>query len=1049
MARFFIDRPIFAWVIALVIMLAGSLAIIKLPVAQYPSIAPPAVGISASYPGASAKTVEDSVTQIIEQNMTGLDHLLYMSSQSDSAGRVSVTLTFQPGTDPDIAQVQVQNKLQQAMSLLPQEVQQQGIRVQKTSSSFLMVAAFISSDGSMNNDDLADYVVSNIKEPLSRLDGVGDITLFGSQYSMRVWLDPNKLNRVQMTPGDVQAAIKAQNAQVAFGKLGGTPSVEDQQFTATIMGQTRLSTVEQFNDILLRVNQDGSKIRLKDVARVELAGESYDADALYNGQSTAAVAIKLATGANALDTAEKVRAKLNELSDYFPANMEIVYPYDTTPFVKISIEEVVQTLIEAIFLVFCVMYLFLQNFRATLIPTIAVPVVLLGTFGVMAAFGFSINTLTMFGMVLAIGLLVDDAIVVVENVERLMSEEDLSPLEATRKSMTQITGALVGIALVLSAVFVPMAFFGGSTGAIYRQFSLTIVSAMVLSVLVALILTPALCATLLKPMKHGEFGAKRGFFGWFNRAFDAGTNRYQSGVRKVIKQGVRYSLIYGAMLAVLAVLFMRMPTSFLPEEDQGVIMSMVQLPVGATKQRTEVVLADMRDYFLKNEKDNVDSVLTVSGFSFAGSGQNAGMAFIKLKDWSERKSPDRSANAIIGRAMGYLFSIKEAQVFAFNLPPIPELGTATGFDFFLQDRGGIGHDKLMAARNQLLGMAAQDPTLVRVRPNGMEDTPQLDIKIDYEKALAQGLSIADINNTLATAWGSSYVNDFVDRGRIKKVYMQADAPFRMNPEDMKLWYVRNSAGQMVPFSAFASTEWSFGSPRLERYNGVPAMEIVGEAAPGKSTGDAMAAIEQMVKQLPEGVGIEWTGLSFQERQAGSQAPALYAISLLVVFLCLAALYESWSIPFSVMLVVPLGVLGAIVAATLRGLENDVYFQVGLLTTIGLSAKNAILIVEFAKELYDKGMGLGEAVVEAARLRLRPILMTSLAFILGVLPLVISSGAGASSRNAIGTGVMGGMISATVLAIFFVPLFFVLVMRYFTSHQSKEARIAAAVESKGD
>lgn len=1049
MARFFIDRPIFAWVIALVIMLAGSLAIIKLPVAQYPSIAPPAVGISASYPGASAKTVEDSVTQIIEQNMTGLDHLLYMSSQSDSAGRVSVTLTFQPGTDPDIAQVQVQNKLQQAMSLLPQEVQQQGVRVQKTSSSFLMVAAFISNDGSMNNDDLADYVVSNIKEPLSRLDGVGDITLFGSQYSMRVWLDPNKLNRVQMTPGDVQAAIKAQNAQVAFGKLGGTPSVEDQQFTATIMGQTRLSTVEQFNDILLRVNQDGSKVRLKDVARVELAGESYDADALYNGQSTAAVAIKLATGANALDTAEKVRAKLNELSDYFPANMEIVYPYDTTPFVKISIEEVVQTLIEAIFLVFCVMYLFLQNFRATLIPTIAVPVVLLGTFGVMAAFGFSINTLTMFGMVLAIGLLVDDAIVVVENVERLMSEEDLSPLEATRKSMTQITGALVGIALVLSAVFVPMAFFGGSTGAIYRQFSLTIVSAMVLSVLVALILTPALCATLLKPMKHGEFGAQRGFFGWFNRAFDAGTQRYQRGVRKVIKQGVRYSIIYGAMLAVLAVLFMRMPTSFLPEEDQGVIMSMVQLPVGATKQRTEVVLAQMRDYFLENEKDNVDAVLTVSGFSFAGSGQNTGMAFIKLRDWSERKSPDRSANAIIGRAMGYLFSIKEAQVFAFNLPSIPELGTATGFDFFLQDRGGIGHDKLMAARNQLLGMAAQDPTLVRVRPNGMEDTPQLDIKIDYEKALAQGLSIADINNTLATAWGSSYVNDFVDRGRVKKVYMQADAPFRMNPEDLKLWYVRNSAGQMVPFSAFASTEWSFGSPRLERYNGVPAMEIVGEAAPGKSTGDAMAAIEQMVKQLPEGVGIEWTGLSFQERQAGSQAPALYAISLLVVFLCLAALYESWSIPFSVMLVVPLGVLGAIVAATLRGLENDVYFQVGLLTTIGLSAKNAILIVEFAKELYDKGMGLGEAVVEAARLRLRPILMTSLAFILGVLPLVISSGAGASSRNAIGTGVMGGMISATVLAIFFVPLFFVLVMRYFTSHQSKGARMVAAVESKGD
>ena len=1049
MARFFIDRPIFAWVIALVIMLAGSLAIIGLPIAQYPSIAPPAVGISASYPGASAKTVEDSVTQIIEQNMTGLDHLLYMSSQSDSSGNVSVTLTFQAGTDPDIAQVQVQNKLQQAMSLLPQEVQQQGIRVQKTSSSFLMVAAFISGDGSMNNDDLADYVVANIKEPLSRLDGVGDITLFGSQYSMRVWLDPNKLTRVQMTPIDVQNAIKAQNAQVAFGKVGGTPSVESQQFTATIMGQTRLSTVEEFNNILLRVNQDGSKVRLQDVARVELAGENYDADALYNGQSTAAVAIKLATGANALDTAEKIRGKLDELSAYFPANMKVVYPYDTTPFVQISIEEVVQTLIEAIFLVFCVMYLFLQNFRATLIPTIAVPVVLLGTFGVMSAFGFSINTLTMFGLVLAIGLLVDDAIVVVENVERLMSEEDLSPLEATRKSMTQITGALVGIALVLSAVFVPMAFFGGSTGAIYRQFSLTIVSAMVLSVLVALILTPALCATLLKPIKHGEFGAQRGFFGWFNRAFDSGANRYQSGVRKVIKQGARYSIIYVAMLAVLAVLFMRMPTSFLPEEDQGVIRSMVQLPVGATKQRTEVVLADMRDYFLKNEKDNVDSVLTVAGFSFAGSGQNSGMAFIKLKDWKERSSPDRSANAIIGRAMGYLFSIKEAQVFAFNLPPIPELGTATGFDFYLQDRAGLGHDKLMAARNQLLGMAAQDPNLVRVRPNGMEDTPQLDVKIDYEKALAQGLSISDINSTLSTAWGSSYVNDFVDRGRVKKVYLQADAPFRMNPEDLKLWYVRNSTGQMVPFSAFASTEWSFGSPRLERYNGVSAMEIVGEAAPGKSTGDAMAAIEQMVKQLPEGIGIEWTGLSLQERQAGSQAPALYAISLLVVFLCLAALYESWSIPFSVMLVVPLGVLGAILAATMRGLENDVYFQVGLLTTIGLSAKNAILIVEFAKELYDKGMGLGEAVVEAARLRLRPILMTSLAFILGVLPLVISSGAGASSRNAIGTGVMGGMISATVLAIFFVPLFFVLVTRHFTKHNSQEEQAALAKETHHD
>ena len=1046
MARFFIDRPIFAWVIALVIMLAGGLSILKLPIAQYPTIAPPAVAISATYPGASAKTVEDSVTQIIEQNMTGLDHLLYMSAQSDSSGNVSVTLTFMPGTNPDIAQVQVQNKLQQATSQLPQIVQQQGIRVQKTTSSFLMVASFISTDGKMGNDDLADFVVSNIKEPISRLDGVGEIQLFGSQYAMRIWLDPHKLNSFQLTPADVKSAITAQNAQVALGALGGTPAVSDQQFTATIMGQSRLTTPAEFGNVLLRVKQDGSRVRLKDVARIELAGENFDAEAKYNGQPTAAFAVKLATGANALDTANKVRAKLDELKPYFPANVEVVYPYDTTPFVKISIEEVAQTLLEAVILVFFVMYLFLQNFRATLIPTIAVPVVLLGTFGVMAAFGFSINTLTMFGLVLAIGLLVDDAIVVVENVERLMSEEDLSPLEATRKSMDQITGALIGIALVLSAVFVPMAFFGGSTGAIYRQFSLTIVSAMVLSVLVALILTPALCATILKPIKHGEFGEKRGFFGWFNRLFDASAQRYQSRVGKVVRQGVRFSLIYLAMLIALGVLFMRLPTSFLPEEDQGVIMSMVQLPVGATKERTEKVLAQMRDYFLEHEKENVASVMTVSGFSFAGRGQNSGMAFIKLKPWDERDTPDRSANAIIGRAMGFLFAIKEAQVFAFNLPSIPELGTATGFDFYLQDRAGLGHEKLMAARNQLLGMAAQkSDTMVRVRPNGMEDAPQFDVKIDYEKAMAQGLSVSDINNTLSTAWGSAYVDDFVDRNRVKKVYLQADAPFRMNPQDLNLWFVRNSDGKMVPFSAFASTSWSFGSPRLERYNGVPAMEIVGEAAPGKSTGEAMAAIEDMVKQLPAGIGIEWTGLSYQERQAGSQAPALYAISLLVVFLCLAALYESWSVPFSVMLVVPLGVLGAILAATMRGLENDVYFQVGLLTTIGLSAKNAILIVEFAKELYDRGKGLTESVVEAARLRLRPILMTSLAFILGVLPLATSTGAGANSRIAIGTGVIGGMVSATVLAIFFVPLFFVLIMRYFTKHRSRQERAAVTAQ----
>ena len=1045
MARFFIDRPIFAWVIAIMIMLGGALAWSKLPIEQYPTIAPPAVSISASYPGASAETVENSVTQIIEQNMTGLDNLLYMSAQSDSTGSVSLTLTFKPGTNADIAQVQVQNKLQQATTQLPTLVQEQGIKVQKTTSSFLMVAGFISNDGSMDNHDLADYVNANLKDPISRIDGVGELQVFGSQYAMRIWLDPNKLNSYALTPSDIKTAITAQNAQVALGSLGGNPAVAGQQFTATIKGQSRLTTPEAFGQVLLRVNQDGSKVLLRDVARIELSGESFDASARYNGKPTAAFAIKLATGANALDTATKVRAKIDELKPYFPAHMEVIYPYDTTPFVQISIEEVFHTLIEAVVLVFFVMYLFLQNWRATVIPTIAVPVVLLGTLGIMAAFGFTINTLTMFGLVLAIGLLVDDAIVVVENVERLMSEEDLSPLEATRKSMDQITGALVGIALVLSAVFVPMAFFGGSTGAIYRQFSLTIVSAMALSVLVALILTPALCVTFLRPAAHGEFGQQKGLFGWFNRMFDSGSQRYQNGVRKVIKRGISMFIIYAAMLGILAVLFMRLPSSFLPEEDQGVLMAMVQLPVGATTERTEAVLDNMRHYFQENEKDNVASVMTVAGFSFAGRGQNSGMAFIKLKDWSERKDPSRSANAIVGRAMGYLFSIKEAQVFTFNLPAIPALGSATGFDFYLQDRGGLGHAALTAARNQLLGMAAQNPALVRVRPNGMEDTPQFNVKIDYAKALAQGLSVSDINNTLSIAWGSSYIDDFVDRNRVKKVYLQADAPYRMNPEDLNQWYVRNTDNKMVPFSAFATTNWTYGSPRLERYNGVPAMEIVGEAAPGKSTGEAMAEIEAIVKKLPDGIGLEWTGLSLQERQAGSQAPALYAISLLVVFLSLAALYESWSVPFSVMLVVPLGVLGAIVAATLRGLENDVYFQVGLLTTIGLSAKNAILIVEFAKELYDhSGKSLTEAVLDAARMRLRPILMTSLAFILGVMPLAISSGAGANSRHAIGTGVIGGMLSATVLAIFFVPLFFVLVMRFFTRHRTAAERAGNAL-----
>lgn len=1030
MARFFIDRPIFAWVIAIVIMLAGALSILTLPVAQYPTIAPPTVKINASYPGASSTAVENSVTQVIEQNMTGLDNLSYMSAQSDAAGNATITLTFASGTDPDIAQVQVQNKLQLATPQLPQVVQAQGIKVSKSSTGFLMVAALISKDGSMNSQDLGDYMTATLREPLSRIEGVGDVTVFGSQYAMRIWLDPNKLNSYSLTPQDVRSAVQSQNSQVAIGELGGLPAVEGQQFSATLMGQARKSNVEEFNNLLLRVNADGSKIYLRDVARVELAGQSYGTAAFYNGQPTAAVAIQLATGGNALDTATAVRAKFVELSEFFPAEMDVVYPYDTTPFVKISIQEVVQTLFEAIVLVFLVMYLFLQNFRATLIPTIAVPIVLLGTFGVMAAFGFSINTLTMFGMVLAIGLLVDDAIVVVENVERIMAQEGLSPRDATRKSMGQITGALIGIALVLSAVFVPMAFFGGATGAIYRQFSLTIVSAMALSVLVAMVLTPALCATLLKPVDSHAHGNKRGFFGWFNRIFDRGTQGYTNGVRRIVKQSIRYGLLYLGLIVVLAVLFVRLPSSFLPNEDQGVFFSLVQLPAGASQERTKAVLDRTRIHLLEAEKENIESVLTVAGFSFAGSGQNAGIVFVKLKDWDLRKAPGRDADSIIGRTMGFLMGIKEANAFAFNLPPIPELGTASGFDFYLQDRANLGHDRLMEIRNQLLGMAAQDPALMGVRPNGMNDTAQFEVKIDYDRVLAQGLDIDDINDALSIAWGSAYIDDFIDRGRVKKVYLQADAPFRMTPEDLSLWHVRNSHGDMVPFSAFASTQWNYGSPRLERYNGSPAVNVVGQAAPGMSTGDAMDAVERLVGQLPAGVGIEWTGLSLQERMAGDQAPALYALSILIVFLCLAALYESWTIPFSVIMVVPLGVLGAVVAAFVYNLSNDVYFQVALLTTIGLSAKNAILIVEFAKHLHDQGTGLVEAVIEAARMRLRPILMTSLAFILGVLPLAISTGAGAGSRNAIGIGVMGGMIAATVLAIFFVPLFYVVVMRMF-------------------
>ncbi|MBF7954713.1 MULTISPECIES: multidrug efflux RND transporter permease subunit AcrB [Rahnella] len=1032
MAKFFIDRPIFAWVIAIIIMLAGGLAILKLPIAQYPTVAPPAIQLTATYPGADAQTVQDTVTQVIEQNMNGIDNMMYMSSTSDSSGTVQITLTFASGTDADIAQVQVQNKLQLATPLLPQEVQQQGISVEKSSSSFLMVAGFISNNGSMTQDDIADYVGSNIKDPISRTSGVGDVQLFGAQYAMRIWMDPNKLNNFQLTPVDVINAIKVQNNQIAAGQLGGTPPVPGQQLNSSIVAQTRLKSPDEFGKIILKVNQDGSQVRLKDVAKIELGGENYDVIARFNGQPASGLGIKLATGANALNTAASVKATLNKLEPFFPAGLEIVYPYDTTPFVKISIKEVGKTLFEAIVLVFLVMFLFLQNFRATLIPTIAVPVVLLGTFAILAAFGYSINTLTMFGMVLAIGLLVDDAIVVVENVERVMVEEGLPPKEATKKSMEQIQGALVGIAMVLSAVFIPMAFFGGSTGVIYRQFSITIVSAMVLSVLVAMILTPALCATMLKPVAKGEHHEKKGFFGWFNKKFDQSTHHYTDSVGNILRSTGRYLVIYLLIVVGMAFLFIRLPTSFLPEEDQGVFLTMAQLPAGASQERTQKVLDEVTDYYLTKEKANVNSVFTVNGFGFAGRGQNTGIAFVSLKDWSERSGAENKVPAIAGRAMGAFSTIKDALVFPFNLPAIVELGTATGFDFQLIDQANLGHDKLTQARNQLLGMVAQHPDLLtQVRPNGLEDTPQFKIEIDQEKATALGVSISDINTTLGASVGGSYVNDFIDRGRVKKVYVQAENKYRMLPSDINNLYVRGSAGQMVPFSAFSSAKWEYGSPRLERYNGLPSMEILGQPAPGKSSGAAMEMMESLASKLPSGIGYDWTGLSYQERLSGNQAPALYAISLIVVFLCLAALYESWSIPFSVMLVVPLGVVGALLAATMRGLSNDVYFQVGLLTTIGLSAKNAILIVEFAKDLMDKeGKGLIESTLEAVRMRLRPILMTSLAFILGVMPLVISSGAGSGSQNAVGTGVMGGMITATLLAIFFVPVFFVVVRRRF-------------------
>jgi len=1030
MANFFIDRPIFAWVLAILMCLTGGLAIVSLPIEQYPDLAPPNVRITANYPGASAETLENTVTQVIEQNMTGIDNLMYMSSQSSNTGQATITLTFEAGTNPDEARQQVQNQLQTALRKLPQDVQSQGVTVNKTGDTNILMVAFVSTDGSMDKQDISDYVASNIQDPLSRIDGVGQVDAYGSQYAMRIWLDPNKLINYTLTTSDVVTAIKSQNSQVAVGQLGGLPSVDSQALNATINSQSLLQTPEQFRDITLRVNADGSVVTLGDVAKVELGAEKYDYLSRYNGMAASGLGVKLASGANELQTDTLVRARLDELSHYFPHGLKAEIAYETTPFVKASIEDVVKTLFEAVLLVFLVMYLFLQNFRATLIPTIAVPVVLLGTFGILYLFGYSINTLTMFAMVLAIGLLVDDAIVVVENVERIMSEEGLSPREATRKSMGQIQGALVGIALVLAAVFIPMAFFGGTTGAIYRQFSVTIVSAMVLSVLVAMILTPALCATLLKPLAKGHHHGRRGFFGGFNRLFNRSAERYERGVGKILAKGGRWLVLYVALLAVMALLFIRLPTSFLPLEDRGIFTTQVQLPPGSTLQQTMKVVEKVEKYYLTHEKDNVLSVFATVGAGPGGNGQNVARMFVRLKDWQDRSGSDNTAFAIIERATKAFAKINEAKVIASSPPAITGLGNSAGFDMELQDHAGLGHTALMAARNSLLELAQSNPSLTRVRHNGLDDSPQLRIDIDQRKAQALGVSLDDINATLQTGWGSTYVNDFLDRGRVKKVYVQADATFRMLPDDISKWYVRNASGEMVPFTAFARSHWESGSPRLERYNGYSAVEIVGESAPGVSNGAAMDVMEKLVSQLPVGIGLQWTGASLQERMTGAQAPALYALSLLVVFLCLAALYESWSIPFSVMLVVPLGVIGALVATWLRGLENDVYFQVGLLTVIGLSAKNAILIVEFASEMNTRGRDLVESTLEASRQRLRPILMTSLAFIFGVLPMVISSGAGSGSQHAVGTGVMGGMISATVLAIFFVPLFFVLVRRRF-------------------
>jgi HAE1 family hydrophobic/amphiphilic exporter-1 len=1040
LSKFFLERPVFAWVIAIVIMLIGALAIYSLPISQYPPIAPPSIYIQASYPGASAETVENSVTQIIEQKMTGLDKMLYLSATSDSAGGSRIELTFAPGTDPDLAWSKVQNKLQLAMASLPEVVQRQGITVGKATRNWLMIVGLISEDGSMDGNDLRDYAQSNLEKVLARVPGVGEVENFGSQYAMRIWLNPDRLVDYHLTLEDVIAALRTYNVEVSAGQFGGAPAVAGQRLNASIVVQSMLKTPEEFAAIPIRINPNGSVVRLKDVGRTELGTDAYDIEVFNNGRPSAGMGIRMASGANALDTADAVRAKMKEMSQYFPQGMKVIYPYDTTPFVKVAIDEVVKTLLEAILLVFLVMWLFMGNIRATLIPTIAVPVVLLGTFAVLKFFGFSINMLTMFAMVLSIGLLVDDAIVVVENVERIMSEEGLSPKEATRKSMEQITSALIGIGLVLSAVFGPMAFFGGSTGVIYRQFSVTIIASMLLSVLVALILTPVLCATFLKPVKAGHEPAEnavrflRPFFARFDRIFFRIRDWYVRAVERSFSRKLRYFVIYILIVATVGILFLRLPTSYIPDEDQGILLSQIMLPTGSTLEQTKKIVNDVQRHFLENEKETVESCMTISGMGFSGRTQNNGMVFIKLKDWNLRNRSDLRAKAIAGRAMGAFSQIRGAMVFAFPPPPVIELGIATGFDFQLLDRGGLGHERLMGARNQLLGMASQDARLKSVRPNGLEDVPEYRLDVDWEKAGALGVPINSIHNTISSAFGSAYVNNFIQAGRVKRVFLQADAPYRMLPKDIERLYVRNTSGKMVPFSSFASAHWTSGSPRLERFNGFPSMNIQGEPAPGRSSGEAMHAMEEIVKKLPLGIGFEWTGLSYQERMSSTQAPLLYAFSIIVIFLCVAALYESWPIPIANLLMLPLGVFGATLATWSRGLHNDVYFQIGFLTTLGLTTKNAILIIQFAKERMARGEELMEATLGAVRIRFRPVIMTSMAFFFGVLPLAIATGAGAGAMKAIGTAVTGGMLSATFIDLFYIPLLFVFVFRMFKGKQ---------------